>query len=104
MAGLMRSLLAIVEDRYDDALETMQSMHITREPEVLIYLARHYSYVGAPGLAVATLNRAIESGFVCAPSTLRSDPWMGSVRLHPSFGSLLSAVEKLADEAESESN
>jgi DNA-binding winged helix-turn-helix (wHTH) protein len=101
MAGLMRSLLAIVEDRPGDALECMQSMHIAHEPEVLIYLARHYSFIGERDLAMTTLSHATESGLVCAPSTLRSDPWLESVRVHPSFGSLLSTAEKLVDEAKS---
>jgi DNA-binding winged helix-turn-helix (wHTH) protein len=97
MAGLMRSLLAVVEGRVNDAIACMQSMQITHEPEVLIYLARHYSYVGASDLAIATFDQAIASGFVCAPSTLRDDPWLESLRLHRGFRSLLQTTEKLVD-------
>jgi hypothetical protein len=102
MAGLMSSLLAIVEGRPDDARECMGSMQITHEPEVLIYLARHYAYLGASDLAMSTLSDAIKGGFVCAPATLRSDPWLGSVRVHPGFRSLLITVEKLVAETSME--
>ena len=101
MAGLMRSLLAIAEDRPHEAREDMQSMQIVHEPEVLIYIARHYSYIGEADLAIATLNRAIAAGFVCAPDTLRSDPWLESVRAHSAFRSLLSHVDRLADDSKS---
>jgi hypothetical protein len=96
MAGLMRSLLAVVEGNAAGAMECMQSMQIANEPEVLMYLARHYSYIGASDLAIATFDQAIDSGFVCAPSTLRDDPWLESIRIHPAFPALLGTAEKLA--------
>lgn len=101
MAGLMRSLLAVIEDRPVDARECMQSMEIAQEPEVLIYLARHYSYIGEADLAVTALKQALAAGFVCAPSTLRSDPWLEAVRTHADFRRLLHNAEKLVDEVKS---
>ena len=98
MAGLMSSLLAAVEGRVNDAIECMQSMQIANEPEALIYLARHYSYIGASDLAIATFDQAIASGFVCAPSTLRDDPWLESIRTHPEFPALIRTAEKLVTE------
>jgi tetratricopeptide (TPR) repeat protein len=99
--GLMNSLLALLEDRFDDALKIMESMVIAQEPEILVYLARHYSYMEASDLAMRTVKRAAESGFVCPPCTLEADPWLKSLRVHPQFTSLLRNAERLAGEAKS---
>ena len=101
MAGLMGSLLAVLEERFDDAFRCMEAMRITQEPEALVYLARHYSYIKATDSAIKALQRATQSGFVCAPATLRSDPWFSAVRAHPEFGSVLSESENLAGQAHS---
>jgi DNA-binding winged helix-turn-helix (wHTH) protein len=102
MAGLMGSLLAILDHRPEDALQSMQGMLIRDEPEVLVYLARHYAYIGESDLAISSLNQAIKCGFVFAPTTLRSDPWLESARNHSGFHLLLSTVEKLIEEGKSE--
>lgn len=99
--GLMNSLLALLEDRFDEALKIMESMVIAHEPEILVYIARHYSYIGASDLAMRTVKQAAESGFVCPPCTLRADPWLKSLRAHPQFTSLLRNAERLAGEAKS---
>jgi DNA-binding winged helix-turn-helix (wHTH) protein len=101
MKGLMESLLAILEERYDDAFQCMEALKVPHEPEVLMYLARHYSYGGSTDSAIRVLKRAADSGFVCAPDTLRSDPWLASVRAHPEFGSVLDAAQKVVDQARS---
>jgi hypothetical protein len=72
-------------------------MKVDREPEVLVYLARHYSYAGESDEAIGTLGRAMRSGFVCAPSTLRSDPWLEAVRRNGDFGPLLAEAERAVD-------
>jgi len=68
MSGLMSSLLAIVETKSEPAISVMRSMEITREPEALVYLARHYSHLGESGIALDILNQAAQQGFVCAPA------------------------------------
>lgn len=99
MHGLMASLLAVLEERRDDALQCMQAMTIPHEPEVLIYLARHYSYIGAPDAAVECLRRAWKAGFVCSSETLRSDPWLGGARAHIEFASVMREAERQVDQA-----
>jgi DNA-binding winged helix-turn-helix (wHTH) protein len=97
MKGLMASLLALLEERFDEAFNCMEAMKIPHEPEVLVYLARHYAYLGSPDSAIKTLKRAAQSGFVCAPETLRSDFWLRAARAHPEFGSLLTEAEGMVD-------
>lgn len=99
MAGLMESLLAVVEKRFDDAVRVMKSMPLGQEPEALVYLARHYSLIGDPGAAAQLLNQAAGAGFVCAPSMLQSDPWLSAVRDHPAFPALRNQAERLSEEA-----
>ncbi len=101
MSGLMYSLLALLEDRADEAIDRMDSMQIVHEPEILVYLARHYSRMGTANAALDALKRAAESGFVCAPLTLAEDPWLEAVRKHPEFAHVLANAETLAAQARS---
>src|SRR5262249_39346425 len=80
--------------RFDDAIRCMEAMRVRHEPEALVYLARHYSYIGAVDTAISFLQRAADSGFVCAPETLRSDAWLQPVRAHAAFATVLSESEK----------
>jgi DNA-binding winged helix-turn-helix (wHTH) protein len=99
MSGLMASLLAVLERRFDTAFDCMQKIRIPREPEALIYFARHYSRIGAAEDAIGTLKQAAQSGFICAPSTLRADPWLAAARQHPGFAELLAGAENLTRDA-----
>ena len=45
------------------------------------------------------LRQAARSGFVCAPNTLNSDPWLSELRKHSDFESLLTTAETLVEEA-----
>jgi DNA-binding winged helix-turn-helix (wHTH) protein len=101
MIALMSSLLAVLEGRADEAVGLMESADTTREPEILVYFARHYARLKLADLAIVALKRAAQSGFVCAPITLRSDVWLKGLRSHPEFGSLLSAAESLVADARS---
>ncbi len=101
MNALMSSLLAILEARHEEAVHLMEAANANREPEVLVYFARHYSRMKLAGRAVSALKTAAESGFVCAPDTLNSDPWLNAVRKHPEFGSILSTAEGLVQDARS---
>jgi len=99
MSGLMYSLLALLEDRADEAIDRMGSMQIVHEPEILVYLARHYSRMGTANAALDALKRAAESGFVCTPLTLAEDPWLAAVRKHREFAHVLANAETLVAQA-----
>jgi tetratricopeptide (TPR) repeat protein len=101
MQGLMASLAAVLEDKFDEACCCMESIKISHEPEVMVLLARHYSYMGAADSAINMLQEAAHSGFVCAPDTLHSDPWLKATRAHPEFGSVLSEAERLVAQTRS---
>jgi len=93
MRGLMESLGAVLDGRCEDAHRCMSSMQIGHEPEAMVYLARHYGQMGMADLAIHALKQATEAGFTCAPETLRADPWLGSVRTHAKFPSLVAEAE-----------
>ena len=101
MTALMGSLLALLEGRGDEAVRLMEATDTTREPEILVYFARHYAQAGLPDAALNALKRAAESSFVCAPETLTSDVWLNALHRHSEFGSLLSAAETLVGNARS---
>lgn len=101
MTGLMSSLLAVLEGRANEAVRQMEQTQITREPEILVYFARHYAYLGLVDPAVNTLTRAAQSGFICAPETLNSDPWLGALRKHSGFPCLLRDAEKRVEKTRS---
>jgi hypothetical protein len=63
MIALMSSLSALLEGRADDAVLLMQTADTTREPEILVYFARHYARLKLPDLAVTALKQAAQSGF-----------------------------------------
>jgi DNA-binding winged helix-turn-helix (wHTH) protein len=99
ITALMTSLLAILEGKTDEAKSIMDNADTSREPEILVYFARHYGYVRALDSAVGALQRAARSGFNCAPDTLKSDAWLLPLRKHCEFGSLLRDAEVLIEEA-----
>jgi DNA-binding winged helix-turn-helix (wHTH) protein len=101
MTALMSSLLAVLEGRTEEAVGLMEATDTTREPEILVYFARHYSRLKLADRAVSALKVAAQSGFVCAPNTLTSDPWLSALRKHSELGSLLSGAETLVQNARS---
>jgi tetratricopeptide (TPR) repeat protein len=101
MTALMSSLLALLEGRSDEAVRLMEEADTTREPEILVYFARHYARMGLADSAVRALKQAAQSGFICAPNTLNSDVWLSTLRKHPEFISLLSTAETRVEEARS---
>ena len=101
MTALMGSLLALLEGRSGEAVRLMEETDTAREPEVLVYFARHYARIGRAEPAARALKRAAQLGFVCAPNTLNSDAWLSPLREHPEFDSLLSTAEALVQEARS---
>ena len=101
MTALMSSLLAVLEGRSEEAVHLMEATDTTREPEILVYFARHYARLKLADSAVRTLKMAAQSGFVCAPNTLISDAWLSALRKHSEFGSLLRSADALVQEARS---
>ena len=101
MTALMSSLLALLEGKAHEAVRLMETADTTREPEILVYFARHYARLKQVDSAISALKRAAESGFVCAPDTLISDAWLSALRKHSEFASLLGTAETLVREAQS---
>jgi len=104
ITALMTSLLAILEDKRDEAKNIMDNADTSREPEILVYFARHYGHIRALDSAVGALEKAARSGFTCAPHTLKSDTWLLPLRKHCDFGSLLRDAEVLIEKARSSFN
>jgi DNA-binding winged helix-turn-helix (wHTH) protein len=100
MSALITSLLALLENRPDEAVHLMEAADATQEPEILVYFARHYAKLGLLDSAVKTLRQAAHSGFVCAPITLTSDKWLRPLRKHSEFSALLKESETLVAEAQ----
>ena len=101
MSALLGSLLAILRGKREQALRLMESADTTSEPEILIYFARHYAQIGLPASAAHCLEKAMQAGFVCAPETLLSDPWLASLRKSRAFGAILALSRAEAQNAES---
>jgi DNA-binding winged helix-turn-helix (wHTH) protein len=93
MRAGMESLLALLEERFGDAVTHFEACGSFVEPEMLFYFARHFAYMDRGGEALQMIGRAADAGFVCAPQTLRNDPWLESVRAHSWFGELLRDLE-----------
>jgi len=101
MHALLGSLLAILQNKSDQAVRLMTAADTTREPEILIYFARHYAHLGFAAAAVRILRQAAQAGFVCAPETLQFDAWFISLRKYRGFAALLAESQSLVHEAES---
>jgi len=102
--ALMTSLWAVIEGKKGEATRIMEKADTSREPEILVYFARHYCHVGELDLAIRALHEAACSGFTCAPETLKSDLWLSPLGKHPNFASLLSASENVTKQARSDSH
>ncbi len=96
---LMASLSAALEGRRDEAMHLATEADAYQEPEGLVYLARHCSYLRNGDAALRLLENAAEKGFTCAPSSLLNDPWLACAREKPDFRKLLMRTEKDADGA-----
>ena len=101
ITALMTSLLAILEGRKNEAARIMEEANTNREPEILVYFARHYCHMRSLDSSIKALDQAARSGFTCTPETLRSDPWLRPLRKHPEFGSLLNTAQALVEGARS---
>jgi DNA-binding winged helix-turn-helix (wHTH) protein len=101
ITALMASLLAILEGKADQAKRIMDEADTSREPEILIYFARHYSHMGLLDSSIKAIRGAARSGFICAPHTLKSDPWLLPLRKHRGFGPLLRDADTLVEKARS---
>jgi hypothetical protein len=98
MAGLMGSLLAILEGRGADASAIMRGADVHREPETIFYFARHHSMLGNRAEALAMLRRARSEGFTSSWA-LRHDRAFETHREQPEFQRELAEAERLEREA-----
>lgn len=90
--GLLASLLAVLEHRNQEAIRIMQETDTTREPEIVVYFARHFARMEYVDSALDLLKDAASAGFTCAPETLRGDQWFSTLRRHSGFESLMRAA------------
>jgi len=79
----------------------MDQADATRDPEILVYFARHYAHCQRTEKAFDALRRAAQAGFICAPKTLRVDPWFSSLRKHRQSASLLQEFETIIHQVQS---
>ena len=101
ITALMASLLAILEGKTEEAERIMDEADTSREPEILVYFARHYGHMRLLDSSIKALRLAARSGFTCAPDTMKSDPWLVPLRKHRELGPLLSNAEALVEKARS---
>jgi DNA-binding winged helix-turn-helix (wHTH) protein len=101
MHALLGSLLAILQSKSDRAVHLMEAADTTREPEILVYFARHYAQLGLAASAARSLRQAAQAGFICPPEMLHADPWLASFRKYRGFSAFLSESQSLVREAES---
>ena len=97
MSSLMQSLLEILRGHYEPAAEIMNSAGIEREPEVVVYFARHYSMLGDESKSLQMIRRAREEGFFSS-FTLKQDWTLAACRRHPDFHAELHAAIGLEEE------
>jgi DNA-binding winged helix-turn-helix (wHTH) protein len=101
ITALMASLLAILEGKTDEAESIMDEADTSREPEIMVYFARHYGHMRLLDSSIKALQLAARSGFTCAPDALKSDPWLIPLRKHRELGALRSHAEALVEKARS---
>jgi hypothetical protein len=94
MAGLMNSMVATLTGRRDEALAAMTGLTVTREPEVLFYLARHFAMLGAGPECAAMLRRTRVEGLTSS-YTMAHDEAFKRVRSDPAFGEELAEARRV---------
>lgn len=102
MTSLLRSLTAVLEGKREEAVRWMEGADTTREPEILVYFARNYACLGDYPLAVKALQQASRAGFLCAPETLRTDPWLKGLEARPEYAEFVSTAETAIQKAETD--
>lgn len=98
MSGLMSSLLALAENRKQDAAAIVDATQVAHEPEVLFYLARHISRADQGAAALRLVRRARAEGFT-ASRPMAEDPWFAGLRGHPEYSSVLEEAKRSECEA-----
>jgi hypothetical protein len=73
MAGLMNSLVVTLEGTRDRALALMTELTVTREPEVLCYLARQCAMIDAVDESLEMLRRARSEGLTSSYALAHDD-------------------------------
>ena len=99
MTALMSSLLAVLDGKSAEAARIMDDADASREPEILVYFARHYCRIHVFDSSIRALREAMKSGFTCAPETLRRDPWLRGLSKHREFGRTLETAQALVEAA-----
>jgi DNA-binding winged helix-turn-helix (wHTH) protein len=88
MSVLIGSLLSILEGRHSHAAALMNSADIKTEPEVVFYLARHFSLLGDAAHSLQMLRLARAKGFVSS-FTVQKDNAFSACQQHPDYAAEL---------------
>jgi eukaryotic-like serine/threonine-protein kinase len=94
MKQFMRAMQLIVEQRYDEAkpLADVLVANVPRDPCAKYYFARGLAAAGKVEAGLQLLGDSVDSGFSCFDFMAR-DPWLQSLRGHPSFAAILRRAE-----------
>ena len=98
MTDMMGSLLAVLEGRYDEAIATIKTVEVVREPEALFYLARNSGMVNDIELTIHMIRRA-RLGGLWSSQTLELDPAFAGLRQAPEFIQEVREAKKLEDQS-----
>jgi len=96
VAGLAAAVLAFLDGRHDDgvrALISQASGSRRSDPEMLLYVGRHLTYVGETELGLSFIQQAVDGGHCCYP-VLAEDPWLDGLRAVPAFEALLNVARQ----------
>lgn len=96
--ALLGTLLAALEGRQDEVVQTIHATAIDREPESIFYLSRHCGLVDAASDAIALVAHARREGFVSSYA-LSHDTAFATIRSAPAFQSEMAAAVNLEHEA-----
>ncbi len=91
---LMRSLLAILDGKPQEALALLEKAEVVREPELLFYLARHCAMLNAAELTLRLLKQARLEGF-WSSCTLMRDPVFAGLRTLRDFDFEVQEAQRL---------
>ena len=100
VGAIMRSLRAYLKGDVASCSESIDAggAFAARDPEALFYAARHLARIGEGERAIATLNRVVDSGFLCTLQ-LEHDAWLASVRTAAGYPDLLGKARRRQAEA-----
>ena len=92
LGTFVASLVAMLDGRRDELLNSLRLLHDLPDPEGRYFIARTFAQVGAFDEALPILAEVVENGFFCLSAFTR-DPWLDPLRGHPSFSAIVRRAE-----------